>query len=94
MTQKLNNDQISEQIMNLNGWHLDHNAIKKEWIFKDFVSAMAFINSVADVSEKLEHHPEIFNVYNKVILRFYTHHANGLTELDFKSAREIDKIDT
>jgi len=92
MTNKLNDRQIQKSITNLIDWQLDQNAIKREWIFKDFLASMDFINKVAQIAEKHNHHPEIFNVYNKVSLRFFTHHAGGLTDLDFIVAKEIDQL--
>jgi 4a-hydroxytetrahydrobiopterin dehydratase len=71
---------------------LDKNAIKKEWTFEDFNQALTFINKIGQLAEKHDHHPEIFNVYNRVALRFYTHTAGGLTEKDFAIARDIDTI--
>ena len=84
--------EIENNITKLPGWQLDGNAIKKEWVFKDFSEAMIFMNNVAEIAEKNNHHPEIFNVYNRVSIRFYTHDSGGLTELDFTVAADIDHI--
>ncbi len=92
MLRLLNNIEIESNISRLSGWQLDGNAIKKEWVFKDFSDAMIFLNNVAEIAEKNNHHPEIFNVYNRVSLRFYTHDSGGLTELDFTVAADIDHI--
>jgi 4a-hydroxytetrahydrobiopterin dehydratase len=83
---------IQQRLTELKGWKLDGNAIKKEWQFKDFNEAMVFINRVADLAREQDHHPELFNVYNKVSLRFSTHDAGGLTNRDFKMATAVDKI--
>jgi 4a-hydroxytetrahydrobiopterin dehydratase len=93
MTDKLNDKQIETNLLTLNNWERDQDAIKKEWIFKDFLASMDFLNKVARIAEKHNHHPEIFNVYNKVSLRYSTHDAGSLTELDFIVAKEIDQID-
>jgi len=66
-----NGEQIQKSITNLIDWQLDQNAIKMEWIIKDFLASMDFINKIAQIAEKHNHHPEIFNVYNKVSLRFF-----------------------
>lgn len=92
MTDKLNDKQIEKSLSSITNWQLDRNAIRREWIFKDFLASMVFINKVAEIAEKHNHHPEIFNVYNKVTLRFFTHYAGGLTDLDFTIAKEIDQI--
>ncbi|MDQ7053066.1 MAG: 4a-hydroxytetrahydrobiopterin dehydratase [candidate division KSB1 bacterium] len=84
--------EIQQKLAELNGWELDGNAIKKAWQFRDFAEAMRFINQVAELAEKHDHHPELFNVYNHVELRFSTHDAGGLTAKDFAIAREIDRI--
>ena len=84
--------EIQEKLAELNGWELDGNAIKKAWQFRDFSEAIWFINQVAELAEKHDHHPELFNVYNRVELRFSTHDAGGLTAKDFAIAREIDRI--
>ncbi len=92
MTQKLNDDQIKSNLSELSGWYQEDDSIKKEWIFDDFSAALRFINDIAKIAEKYDHHPEIFNVYNKVTLRYFTHTAGGLTDLDFIVAQEIDSL--
>ncbi len=90
--QKISQVEIQENLRQVKGWSLDGNAIKKEWQFKDFSEAMVFINRVADLAERHDHHPELFNVYNKVTLRFSTHDAGGLTQRDFRIALEVDQL--
>jgi len=75
-----------------NGWQLDRNALKKEWKFENFAEALKFINKVGAIAERQDHHPEIYNVYNRVTLRYYTHDVGGLTQRDFRAASEIDKL--
>jgi 4a-hydroxytetrahydrobiopterin dehydratase len=89
---RLTDEEINDQLTIVEDWILDDNAIKKEWIFQDFSEAMDFLNIIAVICEKHNHHPEIFNVYNRVTLRFNTHDVGGLTEKDFNIARDIDKI--
>ena len=64
----------------------------KDFTFKNFSAAFAFLTQIALAAEKLDHHPEIKNVYNKVSLKLNTHDVGGLTELDFKLAKQIDKL--
>lgn len=90
--QKLTSEEIQKRLQGLEGWVLDGDAIKKTWMFKDFREAMAFINKVAELADRFDHHPELFNVYNRVELRFSTHDAGGLTEKDFTIAGEIDRL--
>ncbi len=88
----MNAQDIQDALGTLKGWELDGDAIKKTWTFRDFKEAMSFINQVAELAERFNHHPELFNVYNRVTLRFTTHDAGGLTEKDFAIAREIDQL--
>lgn len=88
---KLNKQQIEQHLEELKNWQLDGEAIKNEWAFDDFISALKFINRVGQLAEQHGHHPEIYNVYNKVSLRFSTHSEGGLTDKDFKIAAEIDR---
>ena len=62
------------------------------WTFKNFLQAMAFMNAVAEVAERMDHHPEWSNVYNRVKVRLTTHDAGGLTHLDFELARAMDRV--
>lgn len=87
-----NENTILEKIKDLNGWKLESNNLEKAYVFKNFLEALAFMVQVGCLSEKQSHHPEIWNVYNKVTLRLSTHDAGGITEKDFKLAMEIDKL--
>ena len=84
--------EIQENLTHLKNWTLEGNAIQKEFKFKDFISAFAFMTQVAFHAEKLNHHPDWKNVYNTISIKLNTHDAGGLTELDFKLAKLIDKI--
>lgn len=77
----------------MSNWKEEHNTLHRSFEFKYFVEAFAFITKVALVAEKLNHHPEIINVYNKVTLKLYTHsEGNAVTEKDLKLAAAIDKL--
>jgi 4a-hydroxytetrahydrobiopterin dehydratase len=73
-------------------WRMEEDSLYAQWVFKDFGSAMSFMNSVADVAERMNHHPEWTNVYNRVNVRLTTHDAGGLTHLDFDLARAMDTL--
>ena len=88
----LSNDQIARELQALKGWNLVGKEIKKTYEMKDFVHAMGFVNSVALLAEKANHHPDIDIRWNKVTLTLSTHSAGGLTEKDFNLAREIEKL--
>jgi len=74
-------------------WKQSNNKLRKEFKFKNFIEAAAFITKVSIVSEKNNHHPEIYNIYNKVIIDLCTHDKeNQITSKDYNLAKEIDKI--
>lgn len=75
--------------------HPDSNQLVKMYTFKDFISAWAFMSQVALLAEKMNHHPDWSNVYNKVTIKLSTHDAgNTITEKDRKLAAMIDKLPT
>jgi 4a-hydroxytetrahydrobiopterin dehydratase len=75
------------------GWNEENDALLREWKFKDFKEAFAFMTHVAMIAEKMDHHPEWRNVYNKVWIKLNTHSAGGkVTEKDRAMAKAIDGI--
>lgn len=78
----------------LHGWSEveDRDAIRKMYHFSDFSEAWGFLSRVALAAEKMDHHPEIFNVYNRVEIVLSTHDANGLSERDIRLAEIIDEL--
>ncbi|MGH7126629.1 MAG: 4a-hydroxytetrahydrobiopterin dehydratase [Stellaceae bacterium] len=78
----------------INGWTEveDRDAIRKSYHFGDFSEAWGFLSRVALIAEKMDHHPEIFNVYNRVEMILSTHDAGGVSERDIRLARAIDEI--
>lgn len=68
------------------GWDEVAGALEREFRFKDFASAMHFVNRVAEVAEGANHHPDIAIHYNRVVLRFWTHSQDAITELDVELA--------
>lgn len=74
-------------------WKEIDNHLVREWVFRDFSEAFAFMTRVAFVAEKLNHHPTIENTYNKVKLSITTHDkGNTITEKDYELARKIDTL--
>ena len=74
-------------------WKEKENKLEKDFEFDDFSSAIEFINKVAVISEKKDHHPEIYNIYNRVNIKLSTHDVGDIvTEKDYDLASEIDKI--
>jgi 4a-hydroxytetrahydrobiopterin dehydratase len=82
-------------IAQLDGWSFapDHkDAIAKTFKFEDFNQAFGFMTRVALMADKLDHHPEWFNVYNRVEVLLTTHDADGVTELDVRLAKFMDSV--
>jgi 4a-hydroxytetrahydrobiopterin dehydratase len=87
------NEETAQAILkDLKGWNFNDNGIEKKFVFKNFGQALGFIVQVGLCAEKQNHHPELFNVYNKVNIRLSTHDANGLTDMDFGLAKAIEKL--
>ena len=84
---------IKEKLTSLDGWKVNQaGKLEKRFTFTDFAEAFAFMARVALFAEKMDHHPEWSNVYNRVHIELTTHAASGLTERDFKLAAFIDGI--
>jgi 4a-hydroxytetrahydrobiopterin dehydratase len=74
-------------------WTREGDAIVREWKLGDFAEAIAFVNRVADLAERANHHPDVLlHGYNHVRLTLSTHSQGGLTDADFKLAGEIDRL--
>ena len=93
MAEKLQGPDRANALANLTGWsEVDgRDAISKTFVFKNFNEAFGWMSRVALQAEKLDHHPEWSNVYKTVNVTLATHDADGLTELDIKLARFMDK---
>ena len=89
---KYSDIEIQTAIKTLNNWILNEDKIEKQFQFKDFSEALAFIVRIGVLAEKQNHHPELYNVYNKVTIALTTHDVNGLSDKDFLLANSIDAI--
>jgi len=94
MAQKLTGDARKKALAKLNGWSevKDRDAITKKFVFKDFSEAFGFMARAALAAEKMDHHPEWFNVYKTVEVTLSTHDAGGLTELDVTLAEAMNRL--
>jgi 4a-hydroxytetrahydrobiopterin dehydratase len=94
MATKLTADARKAALARINGWSeaKGRDAISKKFVFKDFNQAFGFMARAALVAEKMDHHPEWFNVYKTVDVTLSTHDAGGVTELDVKLAAELDRL--
>jgi 4a-hydroxytetrahydrobiopterin dehydratase len=92
MAKKLSNTEIEDRLQSLDAWSVVDGKLKREFKFADFVRAFAFMTGAAIEAEKLNHHPEWSNVYNRVTVHLTTHEARGITELDFTLAKKMDAL--
>lgn len=94
MTERLSEQEINLAIGSLDGWTLvaEREAIQKSFKFANFNQAFAFMTRVALKAEKMDHHPEWFNVYNRVDVTLATHDVNGLSGKDIDLATFMNKI--
>ena len=90
--QRLDASALSERLPGLNGWALDDSKLTREFNFRDFNEAFGFMARAALIAERLDHHPEWFNVYSTVRIDLATHDAGGITELDFQLAAKVDEL--
>ena len=91
--QKLDAQAVADTLKGLDGWELEQGgaAIRREFTFKNFNEAFGFMTRAALAAEKMDHHPEWSNVYNRVDIVLTTHDAGGVTERDRDMARFIDE---
>lgn len=90
--EKLNEEQIAETLEAYPKWSEIGGQITRTFEFDDFVGSMAFVNKVAEYSERVQHHPDILIRYNKVTLTVSTHDAGGITVKDFELAENADQM--
>ncbi|HEX4980562.1 MAG TPA: 4a-hydroxytetrahydrobiopterin dehydratase [Ilumatobacteraceae bacterium] len=88
----LSSDEIAHLVAPLEGWELDGDTLRRHLVFDSFVQAFGFMAQVALIAERLDHHPNWSNVYNRVDIAVTTHDAGGLTALDFEFVRRVDAV--
>lgn len=89
--QRLTDEEITRRLSALPGWRREGETIARGFQFEDFVAAFGFMTRVALIAEKMNHHPEWRNVWNRVEITLTTHDAGGLTERDLQLAEAIDR---
>lgn len=89
---KLSEKEIAQEVAKLSGWKVVNGKVNKTFEFDDFVQAFGFMTRVAMEAEKMNHHPEWFNVYNRVRIDLVTHDVSGISDYDIKLANTIDRI--
>ena len=88
----LSDAQISTRLASLPGWSLSGGKLRREFAFRDLPEAFGFMTRVALVAEKMDHHPDWSNVWNRVVVELSTHDAGGITSLDLNLAAEMSRI--
>lgn len=89
---KLSEQEIARAVAETPGWAVVAGKLHRELKFKDFVEAFAFMTSVALIAERMNHHPEWFNVYNRVVIDLMTHDVGGISALDVEFARKVNTL--
>ena len=89
---KLEENDINARLDPLTNWRLKDGKMHAEFKFANFVEAFAFMTRVALIAERMNHHPEWFNVYSTVRIDLTTHEAGGISDYDFELAEAIDKL--
>ena len=90
--EKLTNSEIEAHLEGVAGWSVEDGKLHKQFQFETFVEAFGFMTSLALIAEKMNHHPEWFNVYNRVTIDLMTHDVGGISDLDFQLAKEADTL--
>ncbi len=89
---KLSDEQIKTELSGLSGWSVVNGKLHKDFVFDDFIEAFGFMTRAAIHIEKMNHHPEWFNVYNKLSVDLVTHDAGGITQNDIVLARTLNSL--
>ncbi len=92
MADRLTDSEIEEALAGLDGWSLENGKLSRDFKFANFIEAFGFMTSAAIEAEKMDHHPEWFNVYNKVSVQLVTHSADGITNLDVELAMKMNAL--
>lgn len=89
---RLSDAEVRSRCASLPGWELREDALHRELTFRDFVEAFSLMTVVAFMAERMGHHPEWSNVYNRVTIRLTTHDVGGVSENDLTMAGEISRM--
>ena len=89
---KMTDEQIKKELASLSGWSVANGKLHKDFVFQDFIEAFGFMSKAAIHIEKMNHHPEWFNVYNKIKVDLVTHDAGGITQNDINLARTLNSL--
>ena len=88
----LKSPDVAKRLKSLNGWALVGGEIRKTYAFDNYYETMAFVNAVAWIAHRADHHPDLEVGYNKCTVRYSTHSVGGLSESDFDSAAKVEAL--
>jgi len=89
---KLTDDELQGLMTRIPDWRIEDGKLHREFKFGDFVRAFGFMASVAVIAERMNHHPEWFNVYNRVVVDLATHDVGGISSADVELASKMDDL--
>jgi 4a-hydroxytetrahydrobiopterin dehydratase len=92
MAERMTDTDVQKAVTELDGWEFKDGKLHRKFKFADFVQAFGFMSSAALEAERMNHHPEWSNVYNKVKISLVTHEAGGITALDIELARKLNAL--
>lgn len=92
MAAKLESSDLQARLAKLPGWKAEGDAIAKTFTFDNFYETMSFVNAVAHVANRRNHHPDLEVGYAKCVVRFTTHDSGGVTEKDIEAASEVERL--
>lgn len=91
-TQTLPMAEVLEKLETLPGWALNDNALERVYQGKTYLDALELLNRIARLADEMDHHPDLLLSWRKLVIRYWTHTANGVTELDFESAHRAERL--
>ena len=89
---KMTEEEIETRLDELDGWSVLDGKLQRDFTFDDFVAAFGFMAQVALIAESMNHHPEWFNVYNRVSIHLMTHDVDGISNNDFELAERVNRL--
>jgi 4a-hydroxytetrahydrobiopterin dehydratase len=90
---KLSDEQIRSELASISGWSVKNGKLHKDFVFASFIDAFGFMTKASLHIEKMNHHPEWFNVYNKLSVDLTTHDAGGITKNDIDLAKTLNSLE-
>lgn len=89
---RLGKAEVKSLLARVRGWKVVKGKLHREFKFEDFNQAIRFIDRLRPLANRMNHHPELYNVYDKVTIDIVTHDAGGITELDFEFAEKVNRL--